>query len=353
MSNWYTTRENVKGAMDAAAGRDIDRQIDRLIPQVSRSVDSILRTWLIPRTETRILPYSRRWVKGRRLFFDADLISLTSLKDRGGERTLTEGTHFILQPENLGPPYSWAEILTSQALGFEAGATTPQQSFEITGQWATWSDTRDAGELGAAIADTTATSAQVKDGSLVGVGSTLLIETEQLFVSGRDSIDLGVNLAADLAADDSEETVTLGDPADDLQEGEVIRIGSERMLVTDVDSATSVQVERAHDGTTLAAHSSGADIYVFRRYAVERGVNGTTAAAHLDDTAISAYVAPPEIEQLVDAEVIAAFMQGRSGWGRTAGGERQIELSGRALKDLRGRTMGAYRRHAMVPIGGA
>lgn len=352
MTDWYTTREAVKGAMESAGGRDLDRQVDRLIPQVSREVDSILGTRLIPKTETRVLPYSRRWVRGNKLFFDADLISLTSLKDQGGARTLVEGTHFILQPENHGPPYSWAEILASQGVSFEAAATTPQQSFEITGQWATWSETAAAGELGAAIADASSTAVQVKDGSLVGVGDTLLIGTEQLFVGGRDSIDLGVNLAADLASDDSDETVTLGDPMDDLQEGEVIRIGSERMLVTDVDSATSVQVERAYDGTTLAAHSSGADIFVFRRYAVERGVNGTTAAAHDDDTAIRRYVAPPAIEGLVTAEVIAAFMQGRSGWGRTAGGERQIELSGRALKDLRGRRMGAYRRHTIASIGG-
>lgn len=345
MSNCYTTREAVKAAMSAAAGSSNDAAIDRLIEQVSRAVDRAARTWFIPKTETRKLPFTRRWVIGHKLFFDAYLLELTTLKDRGGDRTLTEGTHFFLQPENEGPPYSWAEILLSQGVTFEGGSTTHQQSFEITGKWGEHDETQSASELAAAIASTTATTLQVKDGSKVGVGDTLLIESEQLFVSDRDSIDLAVNLGDALTKDDSDETVTIGNPTDDLNVGEVIRVGSEKMLVTAVNSATSVEVTRAYDGTTLAAHASDADVFVYRRFTVERGVNGTTAATHADDTAVSRQVPPPALEELVIAEVIAAFQQQRAGWGRTVGGERQVELSGRALKDLRNRILPMHRRH--------
>lgn len=352
MANWYTTREAVKSAMEAAAGRTNDRVIDRLIQQVSDSIDQAAAgTRFIPIIETRTLPYSRRWVRGDRLVFDAALWSLTSLKDRGGDRTLTEGTHFTLQPENAGPPYYAAEVLRSQGVAFEGGAQTSQQSFEITGEWSSWRALEAAGTLAAAIADATSTTIQVKDGSKVGVGDTLLIGSEQIFVKDRTSIDLGVNLAAGLDRQDNDETVTIGDPTDNLQEGEIIRVGSERMLVTDVDSAAQVQVSRAHDGTTLAAHLSGADVFVFREYTVERGVNGTTAAAHDDDSAVSRLTVPPRLEEIVIAEVIANFQQQRAGWGRTVGGERQVELSGRGLRELRTRILPSLRRHLMASVG--
>lgn len=345
MSNRYTTREAVKAAMSAAAGRATDIAIDRLIDQVSRAVDAATHTWFIPRTDTVYLPFDRKHVRGAKLFFDQYLLAVTSLKDQGGARTLTEGTHFRLQPENEGPPYSWAEIILSQSSVFEAGASTNQRSFEVTGRHGAYEATVAAAQLGAAISTAGATTAQVLDGSKVGVGDTLLAGTEQLFVSERDSIDLGVNSAGALTKSDADQTVTLGDPTDDLCVGEVIRIGSERMLVTDVDSATSVQVTRAYDGTTLAAHTTNADIYVYRRFTVERGVNGTTAATHADDLALTRYVVPPEIEELVIGEVIAALQQQRAGWGRTVGGERPVELSGRALSALRVRNTAMRRRN--------
>ena len=123
------------------------------------------------------------------------------------------------------------------------------------------------------------------------------------------------------------------------------------MRVVSVTSATSVVVERAWDGTNLAAHTNTADIFVFRRFTVERAVNGTTAATHADNTAVSKYAVPGPIEELCIAETIAALQQERAGWGRTVGtGERQTELSGRALSDLRKRALGQYRRNLLVSI---
>lgn len=327
--------------------------IDRLIESASRNIDADTHTRFIPLTDTRYLPWSSRNLRGSRLYFDADLWSLTSLTDQGTTaRTLTANTHFILQPDNDGPPYHWAEILTSQALTFESGSTTPQRSFTIIGQWARYSATKAASQLNGAISTTSATTLAVDDGSAIDVGDTLLIGSEALFVTERSETDIGQNTSAALNADDTDTTVTLGGaPTIPLVAGEIIRIDSERMRVEAVNSSTSVVVERAWDGTNLATHANPSDIYVSRSFTVERGVNGTTAATALDNAAVSKYQVPGGINELCIAEVIAALQQERAGWGRTVGtGERQVELSGRALADLRRRTLGQYRRRMMVSI---
>lgn len=351
MSNWYCSREQVKRAA-VIEGTEHHVTIDRLIEAVSRDIDGASRTRFIPVTDTRYLPYSSKYLRNGKLYFDADLWSLTSLKDQGTTlRTLTSGTHFILQPENEGPPYHWAEILSSQAISFESGSTTSQRSFAIEGAWSRYSATKVASQLNGAISTTTATTIDVDDSSLIDVGDTVLIGTEQVFVTERSETDLGVNSSGALTANDTDTALTLGDPAIDLSAGEIIRIDSERMRVVSVSSATAVVVERAWDGTNLAAHLTNADIYVSRRFTVERGVNGTTAATAADNAALSKYQVPGPINELAIAEVIAALQQERAGWGRSVGtGERQVELSGRALADLRRRALGQYKRHLVVSL---
>lgn len=349
MTNWYVTREAFKRAANIE-GTDLHPVIDRHIGAGSRLVDGLSHTRFIPLTATRYLPYSNRYLRGGKLYFQEDLWSLTSLKDQGTTlRTLTADTHFTLEPANFGPPYHWAEILQSQAISFESGATTPQRSFQIIGQWSRYSATKPASQLDGAI--TSGTTLQVDDGSKVEVGNTLLIESEAIFVSERDEVDLAKNTTAALTVDDTEVTIALEDPATDLAVGELIRIDGEKMRVMAVNSATSVVVERAVDGSNLAAHLSGADIYVFRRFTVERGVNGTTSASHADNTAISKYTVPGPIEELAVAEAVAAYQQERGGWGGVFGASGyQGEWSQRSLDALRERVLGQYRRHLMVAI---
>ena len=349
MSNFYCSREAVqRGAL--LYGTEYHTVIDRLIEASSRGIDGTAHTRFIPLTDVRYFPFSSKYIRGAKLYFDADLWSLTSLTDQGTTaRTLTSGTHFILQPDNEGPPYHWAEILSSQALTFESGSTTSQRAFTVTGQWSRHSATLPASQLNGAISSTTATSLEVDDGSKVEVGFTLLIESEQCFVSERDEVDIGTNSTNAMTADDTDTALTLGDPTNNLCTGELIRINSEQMRVTAVSSATEVVVERAVNGSTLAAHLTAQDIYVYRRFTVERGVNGTTAATHADNTTLTRYAVPGPIEELCVAETIAALQQERAGWGRVVGtGERQVELSGRALSDLRRRALGQYRRHQLV-----
>ena len=107
--NWYVTREAVKAA-GGIEGSDRDAAIDRLIEAVSRAADQVTHTRFIPETAVRKYEFNGRNVRSNRLYFDHDLFSMTTLTDRGSaQRALTEGTHYLLLPDNAGPPYYAAE----------------------------------------------------------------------------------------------------------------------------------------------------------------------------------------------------------------------------------------------------
>ncbi|MCH8200125.1 MAG: DUF350 domain-containing protein, partial [Chloroflexi bacterium] len=149
---------------------------------------------------------------------------------------------------------------------------------------------------------------------LLDVGDTLLIESEQLFVSERATKDTGTNVTTDLTADASGTTVAVGDGTK-VNKGEVILVGSEKMLVTDVTD-NNLTVQRAVDGSVLAAHSQPVDVFAYRSLTVTRGVNGTTAATHDDSTAITKYQAPFPIRQLARAQPVRQHEDQRDGQDR-------------------------------------
>lgn len=350
MAGWLTTRESVKRSM-SWLGSDRDQQIDELIAGATESIYQELNR---DNDARRFIPYTALARLHRfptediqpdtRLLLDGDLWSVDTLTKDGTDVVAIVAADYFLEPNNLGPPYHRIDIdLASTA--FFAAKDTPQRAITVTGTWARSNVTATAGSLGAAIGTTGATSMQVKDGSLVEVGHTLLIQSEQLVVTERSDNDIGVNVAGSgLAASVTDTTLTLGDPADNLAVGEIIRINSEKMRVTSVNSATVVVVERQYDASTLAAHSSGDDIYAERTFTITRGENGTTAATHADDTAVSKYVVPADIRRLCRGDTIVTGQQERGGWAQTVGqGEGQTEFRGAAWSAFRTRTLESWR----------
>ena len=350
-NNWYSTREIVKAAAGITGSR-FDASVDLAVESASRQIEHSTHTWFIPRIETR--KYDARWpvIIGQRLTFDAYVISISAFTDEGDNVAPVASTDYRLLPENDGPPYYAVEILTDVGgADFKADPNTPQQSFRVTGSWGAYSATVAATELSAAITDAADTTFDVKDSGKVDVGDTVLIGTEQAFVSERTMIDLAVNTSGALDADLTDTGLGLGDPADDLIAGEVVRIDSEQMLVESVNSATSVVFQRAVNGTILAAHSSGADIYVARRLTAIRGVNGTTAATHADDAPITKYAPPIDVRQLATAMAVDEFKQGQAGWGREVGrGDLTREFTGNSIAKLRKRVVRAHRRDVMASV---
>lgn len=347
MANWYCSREQVKTAAQVG-GTDKHVQIDRIIEAESRRIDRSTRRIFIPKTQTRLY----RWpLPGNddsdTLWLDFDLLSITTFQTKAQDATPTTipAADYFLEPQAFGPPYNRIEIDSSSTSAFESG-DTPQRSISILGSWGYSADTRSVGTVVSGLAsDAAATSMVCSDGSLIDVGDTLLIESEQVFVSNRAFAALGTVKVNDagITASVADVSITL-DASHGVLAGEVIQLDSEQMYVESV--ATNVlTVKRPYNDTVLAAHADDTAVYVSRTLTIERGVNGTTAATHTNATAASKYEPPFDIKNLCLAMSVASLHQESAGWGREIGsGDGAREMTGRSLAELRKDVLSHFRR---------
>jgi len=168
-------------------------------------------------------------------------------------------------------------------------------SVAVPGSWGKYS------ELAAVMDSFTMTDKAVEltvlDGSLLDVGMVLLIEDEQIAISGghgstnspdADAATSKVN-GAIIEAD---QVITVDNGAE-FHRGEVLAIGNEDLLITRI-SGNDLTVERGWNNTLIEDHADDAAIGVYRTFAVDRGVNGTTAAAHTS-RAVERYLVPADI----------------------------------------------------------
>lgn len=335
----YATRDDVMAALDVAETTRSAAQIDRLILASSRSVERLCFRRFYPEKATRYVDWPsceqpgsyRVWLDGTH-----ELISLTSLTSGG-----VAVTDYFLEPQGSGPPYTRIEI----DLGGTDSLTTDdtwQRSIALVGVFGACADSVTAGTLAASL-DDSSTSAAVSDSSTIGVGSLLLLDAEYVQVTARRLRSTGQTLAADLARDKAGNTVTVAD-ASGITPGEIVTVGAERMLVTDT-TATTLIVERAWSGSTLAAHTTGAAVYAPRTLTVERAQLGTTGAAHSSGATVRRHTPPPLVQQLTIAETLNSLAQEQSGYARTVGtGEALRNASGRGLAELRGQVRRAHGR---------
>ena len=345
MANWLCTRDAVKRS---AGIKTIERDsvIDSFIEQASREIeDELCHRRFIPLTATRSYSWPQRNGRGSVLYLDEDLLSVSALTKEGDDVTAIAAADYFLEPSALGPPYSRIEIDLASS-SFFSSKSTHQRQIRVTGDWGYGNATKTAGTVASGLAsDAAATTFVGSDGSLIGVGDTLLIATEQLFVSERTSAALGSILVNDatITADMADVSITV-DGSHGIVAGEVILIDSERMYVSSV--ATNVlTVIRAFDGSVLAAHADDTAVHVFRTLTVVRGVNGTTAAVHPNASAISKYAPPADIANLCKALAIAYYEAERGAWtGAIGTGESTIETRHKTLNDLRARIRKAYGR---------
>lgn len=336
---WYTTRERVKSAVDVKDSARANAQIDRLIGAGARNVDRLCHRAFDPWTGTRTFdwpdlssPTPRRfWLTGNR-----DLVSLTSATTGG----LALDTAAVLLYPDEDPPFDRVEIDQSSSAGFESGATE-QRALVMTGVWGY--DLVEAG-VGAIAEDLDAaeTAVDVANEAAIGVGSVLRVDSERMVVTEKSALDTGVGLAGNLTAELKNGTVPLSSTVSAPAAGEMIIIDAERMRVNEV-IGTNAFVTRGYDGTTLAAHSTGANVYAYRTLTVQRGALGTTAATHTTGTALYRWFPPDPVEALNVAETLVLLAQENSAYARVIGqGENQREARGAGLAQLRRDVYGAY-----------
>jgi hypothetical protein len=347
---WYATREEIKAELDVKETSRSNARIDRALEDASRRVDGLLHRTFAPVAATRYFDWPNfQYAYPWRIWLDQwQLAAVPSTVTSGGVEIPLSACNF--EPVNSGPPYTYLELRRDLPYSFGVGST-PQRDVAITGLWGYTNTEATAGALVEAL-DATETGIDV-DGptsAAVGVGSIIRIDSERMIVTDRQQLATGQTLGTGgLTNQNNATTVTVpSGPA--FAAGESILIDAERMLVEDI-AGNNLIVRRAWDGSTIAAHTAGATIYAPRTLVVTRGALGTTPDVHSNTATVYRWVAPGGIRQLCLAETVTDLLQGRSGYAAIAGtGDNQREVSGKGLGDLRDSAVQAYGRKSRIRV---
>ena len=198
MTNAYADLTTLKSAgVLNITGTGYDTRLRELLESVSRLVDQYCNRHFYVLVATRKFDGD-----GGTELHVRDLISVTSVKtDDNKDRTFETtwaATDYLLYPSNADPTKPWGRAYSRVLVDTEAGNedvfTSGMQTVEIDGKWGYCEVTEDSGadinEGGAfSASDTTLT---VTDGSKFAVGETVLIESEQLYITAISTNDLTV-----------------------------------------------------------------------------------------------------------------------------------------------------------------
>jgi len=337
-SVWYVTRDEVKAALDMRNTARADPKIDRNIESCSRQVEAILHRRFYPEIATRYFPWPDSVDEPGTLWLnDSELVSATTITSGGV--TIAAGTGYNLEPNQWGPPYNRVEILRSGTASFGGGYG--QRDVAITGVFGYQNDETPGPVLAGAIA-TTSTTALTTGAGNVSVGALIRVDSERMIVTARSSVTTGQTLTGALLAANNGTTVTVADGTA-LAIGETILVDAERMTIDDIAGNTLV-VRRAVDGTVLATHSIGATLYAPRRLTVARGQLGTTAATHADASTVQLFVFPGPVRAFTMALTMDTIEQESAAYARTTG-------SGNSIRDTGGRGLEIARKTAITAVG--
>ncbi|MGW3135898.1 hypothetical protein [Streptomyces sp. NPDC001139] len=341
---WYTTREDVMGALDVKLTARNRRYVDQVIEAASRSVEGLCHRRFYPVQATRFYDWPARpsgaytpWILR---LTDSDLISLASAVSGG--RTIPTGD-LNLEPNRVGPPFSRVEIKLSTSASY-GGGDTYQRDVTLTGLWGyRLTETALGATAGTMNASQRTVTVDGPTSAEVGVGSILRIDSERLLVTERALASTGQT--GTIGGSKNDVTLTVSDGTA-FAADEVLTIDAERIRVEDIAGNTLI-VERACDGSVLAAHTS-ATIYAPRTLTVTRGALGTTADSHSSASTVYRFEPPGLVRQLAKAEALWSLLQERSGWFRRSAtsGNSTAEVSRDAIEALRDQTYTEHGRKA-------
>lgn len=326
MGPFYCTVEDVKDVPDIKETARSDAQILRLIDASSRSIDTLCHRRFYPEIATRYFdwPDSQMGRSWRLWLNENELLSVTSILSGGNSVT-----DYFPEPRSSGPPYNRVEIDLSGSDSFGGGSTF-QRDISITGVFGACQDESPGGETAEGL-DATETGVDITD-STIGVGSLIRVDSERMIVTGKTLRSTGYTLGSSITANKADVSLSVSDGSA-YTVGELLTIDAESMRIVDIAGNTLI-VQRAADGSVLAAHNSGTTIYAPRTLTVERGVLGTTADIHLTAADIAVHQVPPLIRELCIAETLATLFAHRRAWagdGKTGRATNATDLD--ALRD--------------------
>jgi len=336
----YCTRERVARAASITAPAWLDAEIDEAIEQASRAVDRLVRRGDDARPA--FAPWSgtiefdwpsitndsthRFWLGPHSLLTIAAVTS-------GGENITAD---CFGAPPQYGAPYDALDVDQSTSAVFTLDGGIGQRSLSVNGVWcATPIDEQSGWTLNTTIAadDTTA---EILGGRTLGVGSLLRIGTERLIVTDRSWVTTAdtVTLTASMA--DQSVAVSSGTA---YARGDSLLLNAERMVVRDI-AGNTLTVQRATDGSALASHSS-ATVYALRNCTLSRAALGTTAASHSSGATVYVYRYPAIVEQLAVAYALDQRARETAGYGSGGEHSRSQDFNQESIED---RVLRAYGR---------
>lgn len=313
---WYCTREDVKSALDIKSTAFDNSRVDRAVGAASLAIEGQMHRKFYPTHTTKYFDWpSDQDNTSYRLWLDENEIISADSFDSGGT-ALVEGDDYNLEPVNYGPPFNRVEINRGSNASFNSGSSTPQRSLAITGLFGYNADESLTTSLNGGLNSTTPT-VTVDSGAGVGVGALVRVGDERMVVTDRAYVDSAIDTTVSLAAQNSITSVAVG-TGSNFTPGELIMIDAEVMLVLSVVGNTLL-VRRAWDGSVLASHNTGANVYASRQLTVLRGVLGTSGIIHTDTDGVYVQQYPALIRQLAIAYASNFIQNDGSGWAGSAG----------------------------------
>lgn len=335
MLPWYCTREDVKDSLEIKHTARADALIDSKIAAASRSVEGQLHR---PRFAPTLMTVKYDWPNNSyapawTLELDSnEIISLTAVLSGGVD--ITANCIPRRGDDTDIPPFNRIEIDLSSNAAF-AGSTSWQRAIAVTGLHGYSNDEETIGTLSADLGDAEDDTATITwNTPRLGVGDILRIDSERMIVTERTWVDSSQTITDPLTASKANVAVPVTSGSA-FAAGEVIIVDVERMFVVDVVGNT-LSVIRQWDGTVLAAHADNAPIYALTGVRLARAQLGTTIAAHTSTAVIKRWIVPADLRNFTKAEAVVALEQDAAAWARIVGsGQSARESSGAGLEDAR------------------
>jgi hypothetical protein len=331
----YISREAAKVALEITS-TDEDFAVDLAISQASDKIDGQLRRVFYPTSATRYFDYPNNDLAGvGELWLDEnELISVTTLTSGG--QTISP-SDYILYPS---VPYNRISLNRSTNASFAEGSTY-QNNIAITVVFG-FTDA----EVLATSLPSSITSSQtlvtVADGGSVGVGQLIRVGTERMLVKSKRLVDSTQDLQSNLDDLPSANSVSVTDGTQ-FNVGEEIYIDAEPMFITAI-AGNTLLVKRST--TQLESHLANTSVYVMRQLELIRGATGTTAASASSSASVYVLTPPPIVQQLCLAEAVTTYLQSGTGYARSLGsGSSDGKPAGAGLTELWASAKAVYKRY--------
>lgn len=343
----YATREQVLAGPEISHSAYAAGLIDSKILSTSDMIDRTLHRRFYPERRTVLFDWPQpHFTPTWQIDLDVSGNQMISLEQclSGDGTNITASCVLRRSDDKQEPPYDRLEIDLSTSAAFSAG-TTWQRAITVTGLYCDGPDTATAiaGAVLSGGINSSTTTLVLNPSSGVytpGVLSLVLIDSERVQLTDRRMSAVSGQTTTGTLSEIQSGTLVGVTSGSAFATGETILIDAERMRINDI-AGNNLIVDRAWDGTALAAHSSATQVYALRTFTVARGVLGSTAANHSDAAAVYVHEYPPLINELNVAETLVALQRqiGAYGGGSTDSSQRRTSAE---INDLRERAWIAY-----------